>query len=54
MLNLVDRGFANCDGVSRRAFMRIGSLGLGGLTLPNLLRHEAHAAEQTGRRPRRP
>jgi hypothetical protein len=53
MLNLVDRGFANCDGVSRRTFMRIGSLGLGGLTLPNLLRHEAHAAEQTGRRLRR-
>lgn len=26
-----------CDGVSRRGFLRLGSLGLAGLTLPNLL-----------------
>lgn len=32
-----------CDGVSRRNFLQIGSLALGGLTLPSLLR-----AEQTG------
>src|SRR3954464_1140782 len=30
-----------CDGVSRRNFLRIGALGLGGLTLPQLLRAEA-------------
>ena len=30
-----------CDGVSRRNFLRIGALGLGGLALPELLRAEA-------------
>ena len=30
-----------CDGVSRRNFIRIGALGLGGLALPGLLRAEA-------------
>lgn len=33
------RGF--CDGVSRRGFLRIGALGLGGLAMPDLLRAEA-------------
>jgi hypothetical protein len=37
------RGY--CDGVTRRDFLRIGALGLGGLTLPELLRAE----EQSGR-----
>jgi hypothetical protein len=32
-----------CDGVSRRSFLKIGALGLGGLTLPQLLRAEATA-----------
>ena len=27
-----------CDGVSRRNFLQVGSLGFAGLTLPNLLR----------------
>ncbi len=31
-----------CDGLSRRSFLRIGSLGLGGLSLPQLLRAESH------------
>jgi hypothetical protein len=31
----------HCDGVSRRNFLRIGSLAMGGLTLPDLLRAEA-------------
>src|SRR5882724_15633 len=30
-----------CDGVSRRNFLKIGGLGLGGLALPQLLRAEA-------------
>jgi hypothetical protein len=30
-----------CDGVSRRNFLRIGALGMGGLTLPQLLRAES-------------
>src|SRR5882672_8946156 len=32
-----------CDGISRRNFLRIGALGLGGLALPQLLRAEAQA-----------
>ncbi|MFT7639173.1 MAG: hypothetical protein ACI9G1_000903, partial [Pirellulaceae bacterium] len=32
-----------CDGVSRRDFLRIGALGVGGLTLPQLLAAEASA-----------
>src|SRR5213082_422481 len=32
-----------CDGVSRRNFLKIGALGLGGLTLPQLLRAEAQS-----------
>src|SRR5262249_369780 len=34
---------AFCDGVSRRNFLRIGALGLGGLALPQLLRAEAQS-----------
>ena len=37
-----------CDGVSRRNFIRVGALGLGGLALPQLLRAEASSA--TGKR----
>src|SRR3954470_11986655 len=33
------RGF--CDGVSRRDFLRLGGLAMGGLSLPGLLRAEA-------------
>jgi hypothetical protein len=32
-----------CDGVSRRSFLRAGSLAVGGLTLPRLMRAEAAA-----------
>lgn len=32
-----------CDGVSRRSFLRVGALGVGGFGLPELLRAEAHA-----------
>ena len=34
-------GSSFCDGLSRRSFLRLGGLGLGGLTLPQLLRAEA-------------
>jgi hypothetical protein len=34
-----------CDGLSRRDFLRIGSLGLGGLSLPSLLHAEAQAGK---------
>src|SRR5262245_66477628 len=32
-----------CDGISRRNFLKIGALGLGGLTLPELLQGEAQS-----------
>jgi uncharacterized protein (DUF1501 family) len=45
MLTIHDRGHArNCQGSTRREFLRIGSLGLGGLTLPDLLAAKARAA----------
>jgi hypothetical protein len=47
MLNLTDMQS------SRRALLRIGALGLGGISLPNLLRYEARAAEQAKSKPRR-
>ena len=36
----------NCSGINRREFLRVGSLGLGGLSLSNLL--TSHAAASTG------
>ncbi len=36
-----DSASRRCDGVSRRDFIRIGGLGVGGLTLSQLLRAEA-------------
>ncbi len=44
MLSLVGRADRNsrfCDGMSRRNFLTIGSLGMAGLTLPSLLRAES-------------
>ncbi|HUF61992.1 MAG TPA: DUF1501 domain-containing protein [Verrucomicrobiales bacterium] len=41
-------GSAFCDGFSRRNFLRIGALGLGGMTLPNLLRAEAASGRGIG------
>ena len=38
-----------CDGVSRRRFLEIGSLGAFGLSLSSLLRREAVAADASGR-----
>ena len=44
MLNLFStRRSRNCDGTTRRDFMRVGSLGLGALALPDLLRMRAAA-----------
>jgi hypothetical protein len=37
-----------CDGVSRRSFLKIGALGLGGLTLPQLLRAESASGVKMG------
>ncbi|MEJ7637609.1 MAG: DUF1501 domain-containing protein, partial [Singulisphaera sp.] len=41
MLDLIGQPFRCCDGVTRRSFLKAGALGLGGLTLPDLLRARA-------------
>ena len=38
----------NCEGFTRRDFLRVGALGLGGLTLSGLLSARAKAAERGG------
>jgi hypothetical protein len=43
MFKLLGPRHAYCDGISRRSFLQVGSLALGGLTLGNLLRAEAAA-----------
>jgi hypothetical protein len=43
MLSILGTPTALCDGVNRREFLRIGSLAMGGLTLPALLQAEARA-----------
>jgi hypothetical protein len=49
MLNLFGRRFGNCEGASRRRFLRVGALGMAGLTLPDMLRLRA-SAESAGKR----
>jgi hypothetical protein len=49
MFTLLGRRQRFCDGLTRRSFLQIGGLALGGLTLPRLLRAE----EQRGRRSQR-
>ncbi|MFM9116546.1 MAG: DUF1501 domain-containing protein [Planctomycetota bacterium] len=45
MLEVLNRGVGRyCDGQSRRQFLKIGALGIGGLTLADLLRADARAA----------
>ena len=45
MLNLfTDSRDRDCEGTSRREFLRIGTLGAGALTLPGLLAARAQAA----------
>lgn len=43
MLTIVGNKYRFCDGVSRRDFLRIGALAMGGLSLPQLLRAESEA-----------
>ena len=38
-------GNPDCEGISRRDFLTVGGLGLGALTLPDLLASKAHATE---------
>lgn len=43
MLTLLGPSSRFCDGLSRRTFLKVGSLALGGLTLPRLLQAESNA-----------
>jgi hypothetical protein len=42
MLTIRGSGLELCDGVSRRSFLKIGGLAMGGLSLPQLLQAEAN------------
>ena len=45
MLNLLsDKKYRDCEGTSRREFLKVGALGAGALTLPRLLEARAQAA----------
>jgi hypothetical protein len=44
------RGASFCDGLSRRNFLKIGTLGMAGLTLPQLLRSDAAAGTTSSRK----
>jgi Protein of unknown function (DUF1501) len=48
VISILGQNHRFCDGISRREFLRVGALGLGGLTLADLLRHEARG-ESSGR-----
>ncbi|MFO0965657.1 MAG: DUF1501 domain-containing protein [Gemmataceae bacterium] len=52
MLTLRANGPRLCDGLSRRDILHAGGLGLLGLSLPELLRAQAHASAATPRRAR--
>src|SRR5262245_66022561 len=41
MFTIFDKSYRHCDGVSRRGFLTAGAIGVGGLTLADLLRAEA-------------
>ncbi len=43
MLSILGTGHRLCDGISRRELLRVGGIGLGGLTLPRLLQLRAMA-----------
>ncbi len=47
MFTLFGKPYRHCDGVTRRQFLTAGALGLGGLTLADLLRAEAAAGNRT-------
>lgn len=47
MLAFLGQARRLCDGVSRRDFLKIGGISVGGFTLPELLRAEARAGDRT-------
>ncbi len=49
MLTLWGGGHRYCDGISRRSFLRVGSLAMGGLALPGLLQAEQRTGRASGK-----
>ncbi len=49
MLTLLGRPHRYCDGLSRRSFLQVGGLAVGGLTLPQLFRAEAASGRRSHR-----
>ena len=47
MLRVTGEKQRMCDGISRRSFMEVGGLALGGLSLPHILREQAAAGESS-------
>jgi len=47
MLTLPGSQYRLCDGLTRRSFLHIGGLAMGGLSLPQLLRAEAQTGKRT-------
>ena len=47
MLTILGNPNRHCDGINRRQFLTAGAMGLGGLTLADLLRAEAAAGIQS-------
>ena len=47
MLTVFGNPYRHCDGITRRHFLTAGALGLGGLTLADLLRAEAATGKGT-------
>jgi hypothetical protein len=48
MLTLLGGSGRHCDGLSRRSFLQVGALGVGGLTLSGLMRAEAAGGKKGG------
>jgi hypothetical protein len=47
MLTLTGNRLCMCDGVSRRSFLQVGGLAMGGLSLPQILKAQAAAGESS-------
>jgi uncharacterized protein (DUF1501 family) len=48
MLRIPGESARDCDGLTRRSFLQVGTLGLGGLALPDFFRLRAESATQGG------
>ncbi|MDA1214619.1 MAG: DUF1501 domain-containing protein, partial [Planctomycetota bacterium] len=43
MISIAGNRYQHCDGLSRRSFLKVGGLAMGGLSLADLLRLESQA-----------